>query len=301
MEQYPSRLGKTRLVFAKSLYTCFVFERGVSMKQRGLASWISRAGAFSFAHSLFICSLLQLLLLCLGCRSGNAGADSDPNDDSDPQGGTLTLEDPLYAESTVTVAEWITEEWYTCETEESACGLPCESNDMWVAINETDFRNSRTCSACMEVSAAGISIIVEVIENCGGACIEGEIELSRTAFDVLGNLDDGRLDVSWKLVPCDRPGPISIAYEVDSDEWWAGIQVRNPALPVDYLEIRYAEDWERLEMDGWNHFPVSGDLGTGPFDLRITAIDGQQIVEEAVPYVPGETVSGTKQFDISSL
>lgn len=230
--------------------------------------------------------------------SGDPSGNSTEKDGDAANLPGLAINDSLYSESTSTTAEWITAEWYTCETEESACGLPCEENDLWVAINETDFRNSRTCGACMAVTSGKEEVVVEVIENCGGACTEGEIELSRSAFDRLGNLDEGQVAVSWRLVPCDRSGPIAFSYEEDSDEWWAGIQVRNAVLPVDFLEIRYAGFWERLEMDGWNHFPVSGDLGTGPFDFRVTAIDGQQIVDEEVPYAPGETVPGSVQFHV---
>ena len=52
-------------------------------------------------------------------------------------------------------------------------------------------------------------------------------------------------------------------------------------------------------MDGWNHFPVSDDLGSGPFDFLVTAIDGQELLEEGVPYEPGGVVQGSGQFAVS--
>lgn len=229
--------------------------------------------------------------------SGGNGQNSTDGDSGNSNEEPITIDDVLYNEETQTVSEWITPEWYTCETEESACGLPCPANDLWVAINETDFRGSRICSACMRVTGPLGEVVVDVIENCGGACVDGEIELSRSAFEAIGILDEGRADVAWQLVPCDRDGPISFAYERESDEWWAGIQVRNPALPVASLSIRYnGGDFERLEMDGWNHFPVSGDLGEGPFDFRVTAIDGQVLLEEGIPYQPGGVVQANGQF-----
>jgi hypothetical protein len=51
-----------------------------------------------------------------------------------------------------------------------------------------------------------------------------------------------------------------------------------------------------MEMDGWNHFPISAHLEDGPFDFIVTAIDGQEIREERVAYRPGDTVQGTNQF-----
>jgi expansin (peptidoglycan-binding protein) len=169
-----------------------------------------------------------------------------------------------------------------------------------VAINSTDFRDSKTCSACMEVTGPLGTVTVEVVENCGGACVDGEIELSREAFELVADASEGHADVSWRLVPCQRTGPIAFAYEPDSHEWFAGIQIRNPALPVAELDIRFSDavGWVTLEMDGWNHFPISDDLGSGPFDFRVRAIDGQELLEENIEYVPGGVVQGTGQFEI---
>lgn len=220
-------------------------------------------------------------------KTGGGGSDAMPSSD-----------DPLFASETKAVAEWVTSEYYTCETEESACALPCSKGDLWVAINPTDFRASATCGACMHVVGPDAEVTVEVIENCAGACVDGEIELSRTAFEAIADLDEGRAEVRWKLVPCERSGPIQFAYEADSDEWWAGIQVRNTTRLVASLAIRLPEgNWVELERDPWNHFPVSADLGNGPFDFRITAIDGQVLTQEGIDYVPGGVVSGQGQFE----
>ena len=231
---------------------------------------------------------IAILAVLAGCGGDEVGGNP-----------SLTIDDPLYNEYTETTAEWITPEWYTCETEESACGLPCPEDDLWVAINETDFRESHTCSACMHVVGPLGEVTVEVIENCGGACVDGEIELSREAFELIGDLDEGQAEVSWILVPCARAGPIRFSYEDDSDEWWTGVQIRNPVLPAATLSILYSEadGWVDLEMDGWNHFPVSGELGEGPFDFRVTAIDGQTLLEEEIPYAPGGEVDGHGQFE----
>ena len=61
-------------------------------------------------------------------------------------------------------AEWITPDYYTCEWGDSACGgMPCPPNDLWVAINPTDFRNSATCCACMLVEGPRGSVTVETL------------------------------------------------------------------------------------------------------------------------------------------
>ena len=247
----------------------------------------------------FVCQVVGIHLS--GCRDDPGQLTDTDQDDDLPAETSLSIDDPLFTEPTATVAEWITPEWYTCETGKSACGgLPCPENDLWVAINPTDFRDSAVCSACMAVEGPLGVVVVDVIENCADACMDGEIELSRSAFESVGNLDEGRADVTWQLVPCDREGPIRFSYEEDSGAWWTGIQVRNPALPVVGLAVRIDDggEWQVLEKDGWDHFPLSGDLGEGPFDFRVTAIDGQVLDEENIPYRPGEVVDGTLQFVI---
>lgn len=254
-----------------------------------------------------VCVALSLVSIT-GCGSdagqtdGGGGA-PEFGAGGDGSGGTGShqgspLDDPLFTTVTATVSEWITPEWYACATEESACALPCPSDDLWVAINQTDFRQSASCGACMLVSSPRGEVTVEVIENCAGACVDGEIELSRTAFERIGDPDEGHADVTWQLVPCVRTSPIEFSYEADSDEWWAGIQVRNTTLPVASLWIDLPEQgWTELERDGWNHFPVSANLGSGPFDFRIVAIDGQELLETDVEYVPGGVVTGKSQFE----
>ncbi len=253
---------------------------------------------------LLLLALTLLLAAVVGCEdsSGSSGGSSSGSSSSGSSSGgsTLDINDPLYQDYTETTAEWITSEWYACEDELSACGLPCPADDLWVAINSTDFRDSATCSACMHVIGPLGEVTVEVIENCGSACVDGEIELSQGAFAQIGDLAEGHAEVQWKLVPCERSGPIRFSYEADSNEWWAGIQIRNPALPVASLAIRYSDEdgWVELSMDGWNHFPVSADLGSGPFDFIVTAIDGQQLHEDGIDYAPGGEVPGTGQFEI---
>jgi len=99
------------------------------------------------------------------------------------------------------------------------------------------------------------------------------------------------LPLTGLFFACDEP---------DSNQWWAGIQIRNPALPVASVAIRVlaGADFVELERDGWDHFPISAYLGQGPFDFIVTAIDGQQLLEENIAYASGGVVEGSGQFEI---
>ena len=126
---------------------------------------------YRYAHFVLFFSVLGVC--AASCRGSVPSDDSKSGPTSGGPQEPLTIDDPLFSETTHTVAEWITPEWYPCETEESACGLPCPEDDLWVAVSPADFRNSAVCSACMAVEGPLGEVVVELIESCADACADG--------------------------------------------------------------------------------------------------------------------------------
>jgi len=92
-------------------------------------------------------------------------------------------------------------------------------------------------------------------------------------------------------------GPVAFHFEPESTEWWASIQVRNHAVPVERLEMIWTDGlWRELPRQMHNYFEAPGTPGPGPYTFRITSIDGQELLEEDIPLRPGELVRGTGQF-----
>jgi len=213
----------------------------------------------------------------------------------DDGGGTFQPGGRALGEVVATMAEYIT---IPCAEEVQACLLPCPGDDLYVAINERDYAGSEACGACMEVTGPRGTVTVLVTQNCGGACADGEIELSETAFGRIADVAEGQADVTWKLVSCDVTGPLAFHFEPESTEWWVSIQVRNHAVPVRSLELRRADgSWRDLPRRMHDYFEADGTPGPGPYALRVTSIDGQQLVEEGLPLRPGALVQGTRQFE----
>jgi expansin (peptidoglycan-binding protein) len=221
----------------------------------------------------------------LGAVAAACGSDGDP---VRPGGRPL-------GEEVATVAEYIT---VACADEPSACSLPCPPDDLYVAITPWDYAGSEGCGACMEVTGPRGAVTVRVTQNCAGACAPDEIELSETAFGRIADTAEGRAAVTWKLVSCGVSGPIAFHFEPESTEWWVSVQVRNHAVPIASVELRLPDGgWRDLPRLAHNYFEADGHPGPGPFAFRVTAVDGQSLVEEGIPLRPGGLVGGTGQFD----
>jgi expansin (peptidoglycan-binding protein) len=74
--------------------------------------------------------------------------------------------------------------------------------------------------------------------------------------------------------------------------------VRNHRLPVRSIEARAETGgaYQTLERQEYNFF-VGTNLGPGPFELRLTAQGGQQIIEHNVRLGDNVVVMGTQQFE----
>jgi expansin (peptidoglycan-binding protein) len=235
--------------------------------------------------------LSGLLLLFAGCDSSKGG-DGDGGGGGDGGGKPARP----FGEVTQTTAEYITPD-AACETHDVACLLPCPADDLYVAINPTDYAGSEACGACMEVTGPLGTVTVSVIENCAGACVDGEIELSEAAFAQIADVSEGHAEVSWRLVSCSLSGPVAFHFEPESSEWWASIQVRNHVMPVRSVAVQTGDGgWLELTRRAHNYFD-SNEAGPGPYTLRVRSIDDQELIEPGIPLSPGALVQGQGQFE----
>ncbi|GAU90155.1 hypothetical protein RvY_02615 [Ramazzottius varieornatus] len=89
-----------------------------------------------------------------------------------------------------------------------ACGKVNREGQLVVALNRqqygnfADSREGPWCGQCLRVTSDkfGTSVVVEVVDRAEGR--EGHIVLSEAAFKKLASTDEGRINVSYKLVDC---------------------------------------------------------------------------------------------------
>jgi len=83
------------------------------------------------------------------------------------------------------------------------CSLPVVSGDyMHCALNNFDYDGSNACGACIEVIGAKGSVILKVVDRCP-ECASGDVDMTEQAFDMIADVIDGRVPISWKFVPCE--------------------------------------------------------------------------------------------------
>lgn len=185
--------------------------------------------------------------------------------------------------------------WYGA-TGAGACSFDPTGDLNVTAMNAAQYAGSAACGQCIEVKGPSGTVTVRVVDLCP-ECGAGHLDLSREAFAQIADPARGRVDIQWTPVTCPVAGNVAYRFKEGSSRWWTAIQVRNHRLPIAALAYRTGGAWIDVTREDYNYFVVAGGVGTdGPFDVRITASDGQQL-EDTLPGVQeGQVFSGSGQF-----
>lgn len=166
---------------------------------------------------------------------------------------------------------------------------------MVAAINAPQYFNSQSCGLCAEVTGPKGRIVVRIVDLCP-ECRAGDLDLSEQAFAAIEEMSAGRASIAWVPQPCAVQGPIAIRFKEGSSQWWLALQVRNSRLPIRKIEMQTPAGFTALEQQEYNYAINSNNPGSGPYTLRITAVDGQQLTETGITFQEGGVVQGTQQF-----
>ncbi len=165
------------------------------------------------------------------------------------------------------------------------------------AMNHQDYALADYCGACVEIDGLEGSVKVHIVDECP-ECKPGDIDLSEEAFVELAPLVDGRIPITWKVVPCEISGSVKLIYKDGSNEYWTGIQVRNHRNPIEKLEFWDGSTYVDVPRQVYNYFLKSNGMGPGPNTFRITDIYGNSIIEKDIPFIIDQELSGKNQFPI---
>ncbi len=162
------------------------------------------------------------------------------------------------------------------------------------AINGTDYNGSMLAGAYLRVIAEnGNSVDVYVTDRSGQGV--GHLDLNTNAFEQVAALSTGRINIDWTIIPYPNDGGMHYMFSSDSSSSWFSLQIRYHVYPIYSLELLQPDgSYKKLNRRTDNYFTCSG-AGKGPFTLRITDIYGQ-VIEESVPFSPGETYIGEGNF-----
>jgi expansin (peptidoglycan-binding protein) len=223
---------------------------------------------------------VAFILLAAAC-----GTPSTHGSDGGPTGPNRTIGDVQMGVAT-----------YYAATGEGNCSYEASPGDLNVAaMNESQYANSEACGACVRVMGPNGSVTVRIVDRCP-ECLPGQLDLSMEAFAQIAEPSQGRVPITWQEVTCGVEGNVSYRFKEGSSQWWVAIQPRNYVLPIRSLEAMVNGSWVALERQQYNYFVAANGLGVGPFTLRVTAVDGQQIVDMGIALQVGQVVEGTQQF-----
>jgi expansin (peptidoglycan-binding protein) len=104
------------------------------------------------------------------------------------------------------------------------------------------------------------------------------------------------VDVKWQFVPCAVSGPIAYHFKEGSNPYWTAIQIRNHRVPIAKVEAKKKGAWQTLKRVDYNYFLDESGLGDGPYDLRVTSIEGKSIEDPAIGFAEATTVAGASQL-----
>jgi expansin (peptidoglycan-binding protein) len=221
--------------------------------------------------------LVSCALISAACSSGGAKGGA-PISLGTPESGVATYYDATGAGA--------------CSFDPSPDALDVAALDM------PEWDGSALCGACAAVSGPKGSVTVRIVDLCPG-CEQGHLDLSMQAFAQIADVAAGRVPITWQLVSCDVGGNLAYRFKEGSSQYWTAIQVRNHRLPVTGLEVRVGDggSWQAVARSDYNYFVDAGGVGTtGPFAVRVTASDGQQLVDELPAVQSGVVVEGAAQF-----
>jgi expansin (peptidoglycan-binding protein) len=186
---------------------------------------------------------------------------------------------------------------YYAATGAGACSFDASPNDLDVAaMDMPEWNGSAPCGECVAVTGPKGNVTVRIVDLCPG-CEMGHLDLSMEAFAKIADVSAGRVPITWQVVPCDVSGNLAYRYKEGSSQYWTAIQVRNSRLPITSLEVELGGAWQMVPRSDYNYFVDGGGVGTtAGFNVRVTASDGEQLVDALPPVQSALVANGAAQF-----
>lgn len=187
--------------------------------------------------------------------------------------------------------------YYTFADGSGNCSFDPTPDDLMVgAMNDFDYGNSWVCGECVSVTGPNATILIRIVDRCP-ECLPGDLDLSPQAFSLIAELPQGRVPISWKVVPCDVNGPIQYHFKDGSNQWWTAVQIRNHRYSIAGLEyMNQLGHYTPVTRLRYNYFVETAGMGPGPYTFRVTDVNGQVLTDSGIPHMENASVAGENQF-----
>lgn len=192
---------------------------------------------------------------------------------------------------------------YSLATSMVACHYPTNTLPQYYgAMNQYDWADSGVCGACVEITANGKKLVVQITDECPDVepnkqwCFKGShhIDLNNAANDALSA--SGNPSVTWKYVNCTPTGNIKYYFDKGTKQYYLAVTPMNGRNVVTKMDVQVAGKWSALKKSIYNTYVLDGiDYGTEALKFRTTDQYNHVIIESVKP-AADKVVEGTKQF-----
>ena len=135
-----------------------------------------------------------------------------------------------------------------------------EAGPYLAAINPVDYAGSRMCGAWLHVTGPLGSVDVRIVDQCP-TCAAGDLDLNTPAFAAIGNLADGIIPVTWKVIADPAPGIVFVQESVGSNAFFLQFQPRDGLYPIGTVEYLAPSGYVTARRETFNYFTIDGSLG----------------------------------------
>jgi len=155
---------------------------------------------------------------------------------------------------------------------------------------------SKTCGMCLQVTGSGVGSGATPITGTFKVFVNNECPSCAASGLDFGESGDGVWGIVWQAVPCPVTSNILYTFKSGSSASWMGLQASNTRYPVYTFEIQTGGAWLSLPRQSYNYFVESVPNVVAPFQIRLTAITGEQLIDTIPSITNGVTFTGSIQF-----
>ena len=232
--------------------------------------WLATGGAVLLAGVLGIAMLLQ---------NGGSACAAPPS--SDKHKGKATF--------------------YDLGGTQGNCSTKPPADDLYVALGKSEYSGARACGSYLDVTGPNGKVRVKVFDSCP-ECPVGHLDLSRTAFKKIGKEIDGIIPITYKAVPnAPTPGPLSITFVAGTSQYYWAVTIDNNANPIKSLSAKGpGGSFRSAALQDYNAWIIDGQMGNGPFQVKMTDIYGKTITAKNIKLSPQKKQTTSVRFAIGT-
>ncbi|MFC3992917.1 expansin EXLX1 family cellulose-binding protein [Actinoplanes siamensis] len=168
------------------------------------------------------------------------------------------------------------------------CSFEVPADDLYVALGPDQYAEGASCGAYLDVTGPKGAVRVKVFDSCP-ECETGHLDLSRTAFQKIGNEVAGIISVKYKLVTNPSvPGPVTVRIKEGASRYWFAARIDNHANPLSSVQVAGpGGTFRTAHRTDYNYWLVDSGAGAGPYRIRTTDVHGNSTTLSGIRMRPG--------------